>query len=73
MSGFVPLIHSFLTSNLAVPNYPFVHFVGGAILYGLGAAFYVARIPEKYWSDTFDIWVRVLLYLDGLTKLTAGC
>ena len=61
MSGFVPLIHSFLSSNLAVPNYPFVHFVGGAILYGTGAAFYVVRVPEKYWSDTFDIWVGVLL------------
>lgn len=69
MSGFVPLIHSFLYSNVAVPNYPFVQFVGGALLYGLGAAFYVARIPEKYWSNTFDIWVSVLPFLDILLKL----
>lgn len=57
LSGFVPVFHAVLSPDLALPGHSTAYFVGGAMLYGLGAVFYVHRIPEKHWPDIFDIWV----------------
>ena len=61
--GFIPILHAHLSPNLTLPpDYPFANFAGGAALYVLGAAFYVNRVPEKYWPNVFDIWVGTLFH-----------
>ena len=69
LSGFVPIFHAILSPKLALPGHSTAYFVGGAILYGLGAVVYVQRIPEKYWPDIFDIWVSH--HLDSLVSMQA--
>ena len=38
-------------------NFPFEKWSIMALLYLIGAAIYVARVPEKLFPGTFDVWV----------------
>ncbi|KAJ8127452.1 hypothetical protein O1611_g6186 [Lasiodiplodia mahajangana] len=54
--GFVPIFHAALSPKLTLEGFSLEHVAAQSILYLLGAAFYVNRVPEKYCRGTFDVW-----------------
>ncbi|GAP93058.1 putative hemolysin-III channel protein Izh2 [Rosellinia necatrix] len=79
-SGFAPILHAALSPSLTLDGFSVEHVVAQSAFYLLGTAFYVNRIPEKYWRRTFDVWgashqvfhilvsVAQILHLLGLKK-----
>ncbi|KAJ2991609.1 hypothetical protein NUW58_g2458 [Xylaria curta] len=55
-SGFAPILHAALSPSLTLDGFSVEHVLAQSAFYLLGTAFYVNRIPEKYWRGTFDVW-----------------
>lgn len=61
LSGFAPIVHMALAEGIeGLTHFPLIHITIVCLCYILGTAFYVTRIPEKYWPSTFDLWVSFL-------------
>ena len=71
LAGYVPLLHAVLASGFAAPDYPLTKFVGGGVYQGLGAVFYVNRIPERLWPRKFDYLVSLPESFRFCTKVFA--
>ena len=57
-SGFASVAHMAIVERLAgLQDFPIQAFALMAVFYLSGAIFYVARVPERFSSGTFDIWV----------------
>lgn len=56
-SGFAPILHAALAPHLTLDGFALEYVAAQSAFYLLGTAFYVTRVPEKYWSGVFDIWV----------------
>jgi hypothetical protein len=57
-SGYLPIIHTVLFVGIdGLRTFPLINTIITCTLYLLGAGVYVTRVPEKYWSGKFDIWV----------------
>ncbi|EXJ80870.1 hypothetical protein A1O3_07156 [Capronia epimyces CBS 606.96] len=58
LSGFAPIVHGLLLYGWADmwvrSGMPYYLLEG--LVYGLGAFFFVTRIPESIWPGSFDIW-----------------
>lgn len=68
-SGVIPMAHKVILEGLeGLEKFPSLHIAGILLLYLVGTFFYVTRVPEKYWSGTFDIWVSVLIVHTGRRK-----
>ncbi|RYP77226.1 hypothetical protein DL771_001275 [Monosporascus sp. 5C6A] len=79
-SGFAPIFHAALSPSLTLDGFSLEYVIAQSAFYLLGTAFYVNRIPEKYWSGIFDVWgashqifhvlvnVAQILHLLGLRK-----
>ena len=61
LSGFAPIVHMALAEGIkGLTHFPLIHITIVCLCYILGTAFYVTRIPERYWPGTFDLWVSFL-------------
>lgn len=57
-SGFASMAHMAIVERLAgLQDFPIQAFALMAVFYLLGAIFYNSRVPERFFSGTFDIWV----------------
>jgi adiponectin receptor len=59
LSGFAPIIHGILLygwDEMMVRSGMPYYFLEG-LVYGIGAFFFLTRIPESIWPGTFDIWL----------------
>lgn len=56
-SGFAPILHAALSPALTLDGFSLECVIAQSAFYLLGTVFYVNRIPEKYWSGIFDVWV----------------
>ena len=57
-SGFAPVAHMTIVEGMAgLQNFPIQKWCIMALFYLAGAVVYVARVPEKFFPGTFDIWV----------------
>ncbi|KAI9665925.1 MAG: hypothetical protein M1821_003860 [Bathelium mastoideum] len=56
-SGFAPIAHGALSGTISLQGFSLEYIAAESAFYLLGTAIYVARIPEKYWSGIFDVWV----------------
>lgn len=56
-SGYAPVVHMAIVEGMAgLQNFPIQKWSIMALFYLAGAVFYVARVPEKFFPGTFDIW-----------------
>ncbi|KAI4861527.1 hemolysin-III channel protein-like protein Izh2 [Hypoxylon rubiginosum] len=79
-SGFAPILHAAVSPRLTLDGFSLEHVAAQSAVYLLGTAFYINRIPEKYWRETFDVWgashqlfhvlvsVAQIVHLVGLRK-----
>ena len=57
-SGFASVAHMAIVERLAgLQDFPIQAFALMAVFYLSGAIFYVARVPERFYPGSFDIWV----------------
>lgn len=56
-SGFAPILHAALSPALTLDGFSLEYVIAQSAFYLLGTVLYVNRIPEKYWSGIFDVWV----------------
>ncbi|KAI2602749.1 hemolysin-III channel protein-like protein Izh2 [Hypoxylon sp. NC1633] len=54
-SGFAPILHAAVSPTLTLDGFSLQHVAAQSVFYLLGTAFYINRIPEKYWRGTFDV------------------
>ena len=58
-SGIVPIGQvALMEGSAGLARFPLANIAVTCISYAIGTSFYVARLPEKRWPGTFDIWVR---------------
>lgn len=59
-SGFAPVVHMAILEGMSgVQKFPFQTLAIMALFHLGGAFIYVARVPEKHYPGTFDIWVSL--------------
>lgn len=58
LSAFVPVVHGIIINGWKIQNQrmAITYFLGLGLLNGTGTAIYAARIPEKWYPRTFDIY-----------------
>ena len=58
LSAFVPVVHGIMLNGWEVQNrrMAITYFLGLGLLNGTGTVIYAARLPEKWYPGTFDIW-----------------
>ena len=58
LSAFVPVVHGIYLHGFVLQNQRMSidHFLGLGILNGTGTAIYAARIPERWYPQTFDFF-----------------
>ena len=59
--GLVPPLYM-VCKNQGLQGFAIKHGVVTMLLYSLAAFFYLSHLPERWWPDTFDIWVSNLSY-----------
>ena len=58
ISGYGPIVHMAVAEGTqGLTHFPLIHIAATSLCYAMGTGFYVMRIPERYWPDTFDLWV----------------
>lgn len=58
VSGLAPVAHIAINEGMTgLDNFPLRDWGVMALFYLAGAIIYVARIPEKFFPGTFDLWV----------------
>ena len=58
LSAFVPVVHGIILNGWEVQNQrmAITHFLGLGLLNAMGTVIYAARIPEKWYPKTFDVY-----------------
>ena len=66
LGGFAPIIHMYLLEGFeGIRHFPLLHIAYMELCYFIGTAFYLSHWPERYWPETFDIWVSVFPFLSS--------
>ena len=59
VSGIIPIAQvALMEGSPGLARFPLGNIAITCSSYAIGTSFYVARLPEKRWPGTFDIWVR---------------
>jgi len=78
LSAFIPVVHGILRNGWELQNQrgSVEYFIGLGLLNATGTAIYAARIPERWYPRTFDIYgsshqfMHVLVALGALSHAT---